>query len=79
MSTKEQLMAAIAPQVMQIEQAMRDDLAQETNGCDPLLAEVLEGVFYIQGCQVVKLIKYDNAGFVGLFFYAARQISHCFR
>ncbi len=46
MSTKEQLMAAIAPQVMQIEQAMRDDLAQETQGCDPLLAEVLEyGIF----------------------------------
>jgi len=42
MSTKEQLMAAIAPQVMQIEQAMRDDLAQETQGCDPLITEVLE-------------------------------------
>ena len=46
MSTKEQLMAAIAPQVMQIEQAMHDDLAQGTLGCDPLLVEVLEyGIF----------------------------------
>lgn len=46
MSTKEQLMAAIAPQVAKIEQAMCDDLAQATTGCDPLLAEVLEyGIF----------------------------------
>lgn len=44
--SKEQLMAAIAPQVATIEQVMRHDLREATTGCDPLLVEVLEyGIF----------------------------------
>lgn len=43
---KEQLMAAIAPEVAKIEQAMRSDLEVTTRGIDPLLTEVLEyGMF----------------------------------
>ncbi len=43
---EEQLMAAIAPEVAKIEQAMRTDLQVATQGTDPLLAEVLEyGIF----------------------------------
>ena len=43
---KEQLMTAIAPEVAQIDQAMRRDLQVATAECDPLLVEVLEyGIF----------------------------------
>ncbi len=43
---KEQLMAAIAPEVAKIDQAMRRDLQAATAECDPLLVEVLEyGIF----------------------------------
>ena len=43
---KEQLMAAIAPEVAKIEQSMREDLQEATAGADPLLSEVLNyGVF----------------------------------
>ena len=45
-STKERLMATIAPEVAKIEEAMRRDLQATTAGCDPLLAEVLDyGIF----------------------------------
>ncbi len=45
-NTKEQLILAIAPDVAQIDQAMRDDLEVATLGCDPLLKEVLHyGIF----------------------------------
>ena len=45
-SPKEQLMAAIAPEVAKIEQIMRQDLHDATNGADPLLSEVLDyGIF----------------------------------
>lgn len=43
---KEELMAAIAPEVVKIEQSMRQDLQAATTGADPLLIEVLEyGLF----------------------------------
>jgi octaprenyl-diphosphate synthase len=43
---KEELMAAIAPEVARIEQTMRHDLQVTTTGADPLLIEVLEyGLF----------------------------------
>jgi len=43
---KEQLMAAIAPEVTKIEQAMHQDLNEVSGGADPLLSEVLEyGIF----------------------------------
>ena len=45
-NTKELLIQAIAPDVAQIDQAMRDDLNVATLGCDPLLMEVLHyGIF----------------------------------
>ena len=44
--TKERLLAAIAPEVARIDQAMKDDLLFSTRGCDPLLIEVLNyGIF----------------------------------
>jgi len=43
---KEQLMAAIAPEVANIDQAMQRDLQTATADCDPLLVEILEyGLF----------------------------------
>lgn len=43
---KEELMAAIAPEVVRIEHTMRQDLQVATTGADPLLIEVLEyGIF----------------------------------
>lgn len=43
---KEQLLGAIAPDVARIDQAMKEDLQISTEGCDPLLIEVLSyGVF----------------------------------
>jgi len=47
MSTiKKQLLQAIAPDVAQIDQAMKEDLLNSTHGCDPLLIEVLfYGIF----------------------------------
>lgn len=45
-SPKEQLMLAIAPEVVRIEQTMRQDLLEATTGADPLLSEVLNyGMF----------------------------------
>ncbi|MEN8198789.1 MAG: polyprenyl synthetase family protein [Thermodesulfobacteriota bacterium] len=45
-SPKEQLMAAIGPEVAKIDEAMRRDLQRASTGCDPLLSEILEyGLF----------------------------------
>jgi octaprenyl-diphosphate synthase len=46
LDTKKQLMAAIAPEVARIEQCMRQDLMETTDGADPLLCKVLDyGLF----------------------------------
>jgi len=65
-TTKEQLMAAIAPEVAKIEQTMRQDLSDVTNGADPLLSEVLDYGIFNGGKRLRPLLVVLAARLCGL-------------
>ncbi len=63
---KEQLMAAIAPEVAKIEQNMRQDLHDASHGADPLLSEVLEYGIFNGGKRLRPLLVVLAARLCGL-------------
>jgi len=63
---KEQLMAAIAPEVAKIEQTMHQDLCAVTNGADPLLSEVLDYGIFNGGKRLRPLLVVLAARLCGL-------------
>lgn len=63
---KEQLMAAIAPEVTNIEEAMRRDLQLATAGADPLLVEVLDYGLFNGGKRLRPLLVFLAARLSGL-------------
>lgn len=64
-NTKEKLMTAIGPEVEKIEQAMRNDLAEASADCDPLLAEVLDYGIFNGGKRLRPLLVLLAARLVG--------------
>jgi len=67
MSTiKERLLQAIAPDVARIDQAMKEDLQNSTQGCDPLLIEVLSYGIFNGGKRLRPLLVLLAAKLVGI-------------
>jgi len=62
---KEQLLQAIAPDVARIDQAMKEDLQHSTQGCDPLLIEVLSYGLFNGGKRLRPLLVLLAAKLVG--------------